>query len=62
MIEQQIDKILLAGDLETVLPGEEGEPLAEFQQQVADAGEQATSEVAFAPLDPASGNRIGRGP
>ena len=47
VIEEQVDVKILPADLEMMLAGDEGETLAEFEQEVLDPGDQGALDVAL---------------
>ena len=47
VVEEQVDVEILAADLEMMLAGDEGEVLAELEQQILDSGDQGALDVAL---------------
>ncbi len=47
MIEEQVEVEIIVADIEAVLPADEGEALAEFEQEFLEVGEQAGFQFAL---------------
>ena len=47
MVKEEVEKEFFAGDFQSILPPNEGEPNAEFDEEFLDVIEQPQFEIAF---------------